>query len=912
LGFWFISTAMNQAGGNISTQADLRTVRKSTTERKSMSTKTTIKRIALVAVSALGFGMVSAVAPANATYPTTVTLGDASALSAAVTGQSVRIKVPLTFTTAASTDSITVSGVLTAKPSTSSLDLNNTGPIDAVAVSSATQVTTTTTFVTTASNNQATTALGAAAVTSAAPWTQNLYFDWTPDKAGTYNIAFFIDGSSAVVNPTGLIKSGDPQIKYFSITVADQPATTATLSQPVAGTGATYDSTYRSNGIWVKVGVTNGSSATRIDAGQQVLVTIPSGLTLRRIAGETIATTGLTATNTTYALSTGDFDKAGYAYLNFTADTAASYTVKASVSGQTAAAAELALAFKAPNKYATAGASATLNDGSSTATPDVGTSTGSLQSASSIYVNPSTAGNTFIVFAAAADISTSSTTNYVGVELVDTNKYAHGNRVALTADYAVALATADGDDDATDGTAGKAYGTFTVPNKLPVSSTSTENAYTIYVQDGASTAIASSAISTVVNPQASSATNTYASVTQKPAASLRVVNGGSVTLEATYVDQYGNAKVGLAVSARITAGRNLQADSTNLVTDANGKVSFTVTDAAPTSTTLTDTVTFTGGATTSFTITYVSALTASTLTTSPSATTADTAAKALDLGAVAVSGTASDGADSITATAKDANGIAIAGLPVTLTLPAGVTLKSTSTLVAYTNSSGVASWSVYASKAGTYAFTFTGGGLTKTSYGKWTAGTARVVSVTAGTAANGVTPVTIKVSDAHGNGVASTAVSLTAKDGYFQGLPMTSSQNTDANGEIVVAFVGGGSVTAAISGGQSLDLAGYVGTTAAAGYPAGVATATATVDAASGTTSDALDAANEATDAANAATDAANAAAEAADAATAAAQDAQAAVAELATKVASLIAGIKAQITTLTNLVIKIQKKVKA
>jgi len=84
--------------------------------------------------------------------------------------------------------------------------------------------------------------------------------------------------------------------------------------------------------------------------------------------------------------------------------------------------------------------------------------------------------------------------------------------------------------------------------------------------------------------------------------------------------------------------------------------------------------------------------------------------------------------------------------------------------------------------------------------------------------------------------------------------------------------------------------------------------ATATTDAIAGAT----DAANEATDAANAATDAANAAAEAADAATAAAQDAQAAVAALATQVADLISGIKAQITALTNLVIKIQKKVKA
>jgi len=77
-------------------------------------------------------------------------------------------------------------------------------------------------------------------------------------------------------------------------------------------------------------------------------------------------------------------------------------------------------------------------------------------------------------------------------------------------------------------------------------------------------------------------------------------------------------------------------------------------------------------------------------------------------------------------------------------------------------------------------------------------------------------------------------------------------------------------------------------------------------------TSAATDAANEATDAANAATDAALAAADAADAATAAAQDASDAVAALSATVATLVASLKAQITSLTNLVIKIQKKVKA
>ena len=71
-------------------------------------------------------------------------------------------------------------------------------------------------------------------------------------------------------------------------------------------------------------------------------------------------------------------------------------------------------------------------------------------------------------------------------------------------------------------------------------------------------------------------------------------------------------------------------------------------------------------------------------------------------------------------------------------------------------------------------------------------------------------------------------------------------------------------------------------------------------------------AAEEATAAANDATDAALSAAEAAEAATAMAQEAVDAVAELSAQVTQLISALRAQITTLTNLVVKIQKKVKA
>jgi len=108
-----------------------------------------------------------------------------------------------------------------------------------------------------------------------------------------------------------------------------------------------------------------------------------------------------------------------------------------------------------------------------------------------------------------------------------------------------------------------------------------------------------------------------------------------------------------------------------------------------------------------------------------------------------------------------------------------------------------------------------------------------------------------------------------------------------------------GTVTISATGSTGLAQAGRVVVTGSAEV------VNSSVDAAT-------DAANEATDAANAATDAALAAADAADAATAAAQDASDAVAALSATVAKLVASLKAQITSLTNLVIKIQKKVKA
>jgi len=162
-----------------------------------------------------------------------------------------------------------------------------------------------------------------------------------------------------------------------------------------------------------------------------------------------------------------------------------------------------------------------------------------------------------------------------------------------------------------------------------------------------------------------------------------------------------------------------------------------------------------------------------------------------------------------------------------------------------------------------------------------------------------------------------TASGVTCSAGSTQTSPVLSAGQVWISGSTGVATftVNMPSISGAVT------VSGTVSTYLGSGLSANAGTAisaTATVEVNAGTqlaidtAQAATDAAAEATDAANAATDAANAAAEAADAATAAAQDAADAVAALSAQMATLIAGLKAQMTALTNLVIKIQKKVKA
>ena len=84
-----------------------------------MSTKTTIKRVALVAVAALGLGVISSVAPATAVErtPSNITVTSGGALRSGVTGSlNVAFTLPAGYAVG---DSIIVGARVTSAPATS-------------------------------------------------------------------------------------------------------------------------------------------------------------------------------------------------------------------------------------------------------------------------------------------------------------------------------------------------------------------------------------------------------------------------------------------------------------------------------------------------------------------------------------------------------------------------------------------------------------------------------------------------------------------------------------------------------------------------------------------------------------------------------------------------------------------------
>jgi trimeric autotransporter adhesin len=291
-------------------QADPGIVSGSTIERKKMSTKTIYKRIALVAVAALGAGVLS-VAPASAdelpgSQVTAVTV--ATETTAPAVGSAVFVKFGATFaalTAAAgnSADSTQFRAAITAFPTGGSVAITSNTAAAATPAGTATPVAVTAgtapTTAATASTNEVTVTLAAENTTawSAQTLTYLAGFNFTPTKAGVYEVTVWRDTDDADDIDVSEIRNS------VSITVAAAATYSSALSTMHSVTG---------NGTAAATSTTNAvallATATRATATRAAIT-----VTLRDSANATMA-----SGNTLTAVMTG---VGGFGSTTVTADT---------------------------------------------------------------------------------------------------------------------------------------------------------------------------------------------------------------------------------------------------------------------------------------------------------------------------------------------------------------------------------------------------------------------------------------------------------------------------------------------------------------------------------------------------------------------------------------------------------------
>jgi hypothetical protein len=901
-----------------------------------MSTKTTFKRIALVAVAALGFGTIATL-PANAG---TVLIGVVSSTTA---GDN-------TVTTVLPTSRPNVAGVYAFGFSTSVTSAAE-GGADAGAAYYVKSVVSSkpagSTATVTLADNGTVARLGGASVVGAGTGSMTytattgvavaaaknntaVKATFNPDLAGSYTIVTWVD-----LNNDGAIDANEG---YVTKTITIAAEATVLSVTALNASGATSTAGTADSGALVKVSLTNGALATTL-AGTEVISVSVTGAT-----GTTQIQAGAGGTTAVATLTRTSFDSKGNVYLNVT-DTAADtlvFTASGTIGG-VALAQTTSLSYLVPTTVGTKVATTTVSNLTGLGSASTVGATGD------VFVNAIKSTTIGYTFTGAA---TASATVYGPAEILSI-KVSDGTDGLIIGKTGLAYTTT-----ATFGTTGVA--TFSLPVNLSAAVYATAPVIGTPVAVG--TVLFSPTTANTQTIKAAVAGNNTWTVSQS---TFRVVSGGTTTVSFTVKDQFGIARASQPITASLAAGsRNLGAAggaTQYLITDANGIASFTYTDGPVTAnaTLTSDSWTLAssgvnsnvadGGIayankTAAATASFVASITVGSVAIDTPDTTAGVAntVKATPSAINAGSSGASASVVAISATVTDANGSVYSGIPVVFTVAGtGVAIPSNA-VTAYTNNAGVASSSIYGWKAGTYTITATAGGKTSTgtiTFGSVTATNARTVTATV----NGPV-VTANVVDRFGNPVKGVMIYATKTGaGYFGTGLSTASNTTDAAGNVEFALAGG-EATVTVSAVDPTLAAGttYGQTCAAKGYtscattatallapvagtvttaekyvgndiaPAGVASATVTVGASDSAAQNAADAAAEATDAANAATDAANAAAEAADAATAAAQDAADAVAALSTQVSEMIDALKKQITALTNLVIKIQKKVKA
>ena len=915
-------------------QAELRIVRGSTNERKQMSTKTLRKRIALVTVAALGFGLLSSVAPASAAegfdlvavYENTTNPTAVAASTTTSTTYTAAVSVP------SSVYKNTQSKYLRINANPEMVTAGRSIRVDRLVAPAAEAAAT-------ALPAALGVAAGTAQDTTGAEDKVRAFTTGFGAGASTVAVTAFAATTVATGGKTGFAAATAASTMYFHLALGDFDTTGAYTLRVYADndSSGTFTTGDTSQNVSFTVGGTKSTDAVSLSkssviAGDVVTITVSSAdadgyathpstdvvTLLNQFASCTTLGTRVSDTSITTVIDyiagvsraicvTGSGTAAAALVATGTATTAAKGAATLTHRTAVATAAKI-LKVASTNTTGIAYASTTEPTGITTAG---GTDT--------ITVDNAVTALSFVVTNNADQAG-----NYNVYEVSSSNTASVPNTAKTIARIGVdGLST-----------------TFTITNAVPVAG----DTYVVKVYGNADASTTAWATYTVVYSKAKPKLSI-----KTPTANPKVLTASTNTFSVKATDLFGRVLASQPVTMTVS-GRNTL--SQTVVTDATGFAAFTYTDAGTTATATADAVSFgatnAAGAATAATrtITYITAA----IAVATVSLTADATTRTVDnVQSDAAFGYAGAGAvATLKATVRLATG-AVAGSGVLVTFNGGAgDLFVDDVNTAVTDANGEAEADVYRNLVGTSTFTATSNGITSaaTSGTKWSntdSTDARYTTITSDPAtakSQGVIRVTAKVTDRWGNPVNNVSLSLTEEGAgrLYAGVAATGTTTTTGTYSwdltSLAGETGSNVVTVLVTQAstQIANPAGYVGTAATTGVTAGTKSASTTVTFTADTstsTADALlalatalgtrdqasatiDAAAEATDAANAATDAANAAAEAADAATAAAQDASDAVAALSAQVSEAIAGLKKQLVSLTNLVIKIQKKVKA
>ena len=960
-------------------------------ERKQMSTKTTLKRIALVAVSALGFGLLSVIPASAAGYTSAISL---STTSLTVVNGGVESNAEAGFfyvdTTNLDGATSTADGLESGETMTVFVSAAPTGQavgdLDVQPVTIGDTVAANFTAVTDGVTYSHTYTLPDTGDTIAEYESNNNSWDATPAKNNEANRYWFAVYPAADTKATGL---GE-----YTITVRVLNGNSAALErtlkvkfvETIADAGATLS--------LAKVGNVTTGDAYAFTANTSMTATLKDANSGRVVEG--IAATGAARTAWAPTLNAALLDSAGAVITADSlsiADTGATgvdhlctaTTCGDVVSGGITGTLSAALLAAGNGVYGVTAGSALTASASNAAKLRVRVTNTAVSSTLAISIVANTSA------AAASTAVTASATGLIPAHTVPRTVSSN----ALT--YTVPASTADVSLSIdTNGAAGDIFsvkttwsGTYATASVTPADATTTnytageDGKFTLALRNSSDmnggtatvviTGFAAIADKVTLTIKWEAPVPTTVSFTA-PTASVFVKTKSATVFTAIVTDQFGNAVSGARVQPALSGANNPDSDTyAPLTTDANGLVSYTVTDTLALADE-TDAVTFTAigysSATNSRSITYKSTLpVVSTMSFFFNQDFSD--ATAADITAAVPSAGIMDGTSGVTmviarnlsrdlrANTEEATndmvairirnltsaGASATGASVTLTAGTGGHVLNNSGLPATSNTQAVDSdgdvfFRILATAPGTITFTATSGTASSTFklvVKDPTNEAGRTVGVSGaktGTANGDGVPVTATIKDRYGNGVSGVTLIVTASGvGSIAGGATSQSFTTDANGTYTflatTAVAAGGNATYSVRASNATDAssaAGFSGSTPVdSTLAAGVVSATHSISFAAGTNASqaaaeaASDAAAEAIDAANAATDAANLAAEAADAATVAAEEARdaadaatAAVEELATQVATLMAALKAQITTLANTVAKIAKKVRA